>query len=303
MAYERYTEDPGDELARQLEQQQMRTQPMGTPSMLGSSAYRAGSVDPRDADPASGYGPGGVLNPAYRGGVSTGSGDFGAGARPDMTARNTGVAGGKSKGTPTQSGAAPGAGQTGGMAPVPGGAMARYGVADIADAKDLAWGSTGRLEGFNTNDWGKPDVRGNHTIKNTFGKIASRYDPTQPGAAKAVMADPDFQRFFPEAKLVEHPNGDLIDFGDGKPVDVLRAAVAGGAGEAWQWGADDGTGGGGGGGDMGGGGGLDMNRLIAGITGGDPLGGIQSELDELINGQDPQSQTLIQKILAGEVQI
>jgi hypothetical protein len=51
------------------------------------------------------------------------------------------------------------------------------------------------------------------------------------------MADPDFLKFFPEAKLIEHENADLVDFGDGNPVDLLRGAVAGGAGEAWQWGA------------------------------------------------------------------
>ncbi len=211
------------------------------------------------------------------------------GATP-LGGQNTGVTGGM---TPHQSdlGATPPP-----MAKMPGGAMARYGTADIEGAGDLKAGNYGG-EGFSYDSRAAAGERGGNTIKNSFGKIASRYDPTQAGAAKAVMADPDFQRLFPEATLVEHPNGDMIDFGDGKPVDVLRAARAGGAGEAWQWGVDDGSGGGGGGQ-----GGYDINSALSAIGGGDQMGGIQSEIDKLINGQDPEAQTLIQKILAGEVQ-
>lgn len=111
---------------------------------------------------------------------------------------------------------------------------------DIQGAGSLATGNfMGNLEGFNTGAWGTEE-RGSNTHKNTFGKIASRYDPRQPGATKSLMADPDFQAYFPDARIVEHPNGDLIDFGDGNPVDVLRGAQAGGAGEGWQWGVDAG---------------------------------------------------------------
>lgn len=205
-----------------------------------------------------------------------------------------GVAGGKDLGMPAPSAPPP----PPKLAPMAGGAMARYGTADIEGAGDLKAGNYGG-EGFSYNERASRGERGANTIKNSFGKIASRYDPTQAGASKAVMADPDFQKLFPEAKLVEHPNGDMIDFGDGNPVDVLRAARAGGAGEAWQWGVDDGSGGGG----AGGAGGLDMNSLMAGITGGgDPMAAITGNIDQLVNGQDPEMQTLIQKILAGEMQ-
>lgn len=175
-------------------------------------------------------------------------------------------------------------------APKTGGALARYGTGDIADAKGLKTGGYGG-EGFSYESRAAAGERGADTIKNSFGKIASRYDPTQAGASKAVMADPDFQRLFPEARLVEHPNGDMIDFGDGKPVDVLRAARAGGAGEAWQWGADDG---GGGAQQMGG---MDINSLVAGIgSGADPMAAIQAQIAAASNGQDEQ--TLIQQLLA-----
>lgn len=176
--------------------------------------------------------------------------------------------------------------------PASGGALARYGTGDIADAAGLSTGNYGG-EGFSYAQRSAAGERGADTIKNSFGKIASRYDPTQPGASKAVMADPDFQRLFPEARLVEHPNGDMIDFGDGKPVDVLRAARAGGAGEAWQWGVQDG-GGEGGTQPMGG---MDINSLIAGIGGGaDPMAAIQAQISAASNGQDEQ--TLIQQLLA-----
>ena len=231
-----------------------------------------------------------------QGGVSTQP----AGGATPLGGSNTGVAGGVDRGGPklTVEPPLPDAG----VDPRAGYARqaAKNNYTDIEGAGSLKTGGyMGGLEGFNTGAWGT-DERGANTHKNTFGKIASRYDPKQAGASKALMADPDFQAYFPDAKLVEHPNGDMIDFGDGRPVDVLRGATAGGQGEAWPWGVDDGSGGGGG---MGGGGELDMGSLMKNITGGgDAMGGIQAELDKLINGQDEESQSLIQKILAGQVQ-
>lgn len=173
------------------------------------------------------------------------------------------------------------------------GALAQYGTGNIEGAQGMSTGGyMGQLEGFNTGQWGT-DERGTNSIKNTFGKIASRYDVTQPGATKALMQDPDFQRFFPGAKLVEHPNGDLIDFGDGKPVDVIRAARAGGAGEAWQWGADAGAPAG-----AGGGGGSYQNLINnIGTGGGDPMADINAQINGIVNGADPQTQALIQQML------
>ena len=118
-------------------------------------------------------------------------------------------------------------------------AAAANGWTDIAGAETLTAGAhVGALEGFNTGGWGSGE-RGSNTHKNTFGKLASRYDPMDPQSTQKLMADPDFMAFFPDAKLIEHPNADMIDFGDGKPVDVKRASVNG-ASPAWQWGVDAG---------------------------------------------------------------
>lgn len=144
------------------------------------------------------------------------------------------------------------------------------GYTDIEGAGGLKTGGyMGALEGFNTGGWGSGE-RGSNTHKNTFGKIASRYDPKSKGSVRALMNDPDFQAYFPDAKLVQHQNEDLIDFGDGNPVDVLRGATAGGAGEAWQWGVDATQGGAGGEAvaGMGGGGTGDIMAQLEGILGG-----------------------------------
>ncbi len=140
--------------------------------------------------------------------------------------------------------------------------FASYGTADIAGEEQLGWGDPSRMTGFNTNAWGT-DERGSNTVKNSFGKIASRYDPRQSGAAQSVSGDSDFQRLFPEARLVQHAKGDLIDFdGDGPepPVDVLRNAVEGGSGDAWAFQA----GGDGGGAMPAQGGGMDPMAMLGG---------------------------------------
>lgn len=94
-----------------------------------------------------------------------------------------------------------------------------------------------QLEGFNTGDWGT-GARGSNTLKNSFGKIASDYDVTQPGALQAVLNDPRMKEMMPNATIVQHQNMDQLDpDGDGpmQPVDVIRAAEAGGAGQGWAW--------------------------------------------------------------------
>lgn len=207
--------------------------------------------------------------------------------------------------------AAPGAGAPGmPAAPTPSpsaapktggpGGLAQYGTGDIEAAKGLKMGDyASQLEGFSGVSRRAAGERGGNTIKNSAGDIFSRYDVTQPGAVDRVMADQDFRSLHPNAVKVDHPNGDLIDFdgpGPDRPVDVIRGAKPGGSGEAWQWGADDGTGGGGGGGGqpMGG---MDINSLIAGIGGGaDPMAAIQAQIAAASNGQDEQ--TLIQQLLA-----
>lgn len=174
---------------------------------------------------------------------------------------------------------------------VAGGAMGRYGTGNIPGAENIASGNVGTLEGFNTNAWGgnAPEGYEANSIKNTFGKIASRY-AAKPSSLQQILNDPDFKRFFPEAKIVQGGAGDKIDFGDGKPIDVLRAADpnADTAG-AWQWGVEDGGGASAGGGEG--------YNLTAGLGGQMDVNAI---INSLMGGQDSQTQSLIQKILRGE---
>lgn len=119
------------------------------------------------------------------------------------------------------------------------GAMAQYGTGNIAGVGGIQTGQfMHQLEGFNTQGWGTGE-RGTESIKNAVGRMMSQIDVTQPGARDRLMALPEFKQLFPMAKAVNHANADQIDFGDGNgPVDVIRAAVAGGSGAAWQWGAN-----------------------------------------------------------------
>jgi len=82
---------------------------------------------------------------------------------------------------------------------------------------------------------------------------------------------------------------------------VIRAAVAGGSGEGWQWGADDGMGGGGG---LEGGmaGGMGMPDLQSILSGSDPLTDIIKRIQDLQGGGTPdaEQQALIQMIRGGE---
>jgi len=185
---------------------------------------------------------------------------------------------------------------------VAGGAMARYGTGNIPGAENVGTGGhTGALTGFNTGGWGTQE-RGTNSIKNTFGKIASRYDPRQGNAVQQILNDPEFKQFFPEAKLIQHPKGDLIDFGDGNPVDVLRNAVEGGSGDAWQFLA--GGGGGAQGGDILAGGGMDLSALMGGggeqanlATESDVLAQILNELQAAQGGGAPDEQQMLQSLL------
>lgn len=111
-------------------------------------------------------------------------------------------------------------------------ASARYGTGNIPGAEGLAYGDTSRLKGFNTNEWGPGGTEGyeDSSIKNTFGKIATRY-PSSPDGLRQLMADPDFLQYFPEARILDHPTDPKIDFGDGNPIDVLAASGE----QGWQW--------------------------------------------------------------------
>lgn len=189
-------------------------------------------------------------------------------------------------------------GHPGASAPgrVAGGAMARYGTGDIAGAENLATGTKGKLSGFNTNAWGSGE-RGTNSIKNSFGKIASRYD-AKPSSLAAIFADPDFQRLFPEASIVEGGAGDKIDFGDGRPVDVLQSADPNAdSAIAWDWMTEDG-----GGDPMAAGGGFDAGGidLASILSGGDPMQDILARIQALQEGAIPaEEQAALASLLQG----
>lgn len=290
MAYERYSEDDPQDDPRLRPQPGIQTQPMGMGEPMDFGADRVPTKNVKQdfmADPQQAGMPVQDRKRAFGGLMS-----LGAGGNNPLGGSNTGVAGGKDRGAP---------------APMAGGAMARYGTGNIAGAENMSRGNyMGQLEGFNTGAWDNaPEGYEADSIKNTFGKIASRYDVTQPGAVRALMADPDFQRFFPEAQIIDHPNGDLIDFGDGKPVDVIRAAVAGGSGEGWQWGADDGMGdaGGMGGDGMAVGDPMGLPNLQSILAGSDPLTDIIKRIEDLQGGGTPdaEQQALIEMIRGGNI--
>lgn len=122
----------------------------------------------------------------------------------------------------------------------------------LDDRDRLRYSSTGALGGFNTGDYGG-DRKARNSVKNTFGRIASRY-ASAPNSLDAVMQDADFRAAFPNARKVGH---DKIDFGgvqsdfeSGTPVgivDILEASdPSNNTAKRWQWLTDDGGSGGGG---------------------------------------------------------
>lgn len=124
----------------------------------------------------------------------------------------------------------------------------------LDDRDRLRYSTTGALGGFNTGDYGG-DRKARNSVKNTFGRIASRY-ASAPNSLDAVMQDADFRAAFPNARKVGH---DKIDFGgvqsdfeSGTPVgivDVLEASdPSNNSAKRWQWLTDDGGAGTGGGG-------------------------------------------------------
>jgi hypothetical protein len=115
-----------------------------------------------------------------------------------------------------------------------GGALAYYGTGDIDGAEDLKGGSHAST-GVNLAGWESKE-RGSNSIKNTAMKIATRYPP-KPSSIDLWLNDPDTKRFFPNAKKVGF---DKVDFGDGKPVDILKMADPNtDTAEAWAWMPDD----------------------------------------------------------------
>jgi len=113
-----------------------------------------------------------------------------------------------------------------------------------------ARGTVGTMEGFNTGDYGG-DVKARTSVKNTFGRIASRY-AASPNSMAAMMADPDFKAAFPNARLVPGGAGDKIDFGGvlsdfegGTPVGIVDVGTSfdprTNTGRGWAWQPDGGV--------------------------------------------------------------
>lgn len=187
------------------------------------------------------------------------------------------------------------------------------GSADLAWRKTLAYGGgPGQLNGFNTTGQGYDDKAAN-SVKNTAGRILQRYPSTPEGLTQAVN-DPDFQRAFPNARLVPGGAGDKIDFGgvlsdfeSGVPVGVVDVGQSfdprNNTGAGWRWGHDDGgpseAGGGGGvaSSSSGGGIGMDLTSILAGT---DPMDDILKRIQDLQGGQTPDAERKeLQRLMRG----
>lgn len=108
--------------------------------------------------------------------------------------------------------------------------------AEIANQRRDQWsgsqstqgGNFGNVEGFDANNWNDPNMQ---TAKYQAGRIFSNYDPNNRDVLQAILSDAQFRAQFPNAKGV---GPDKIDFGDGRPVDVIRGHGAPGAKFSWQ---------------------------------------------------------------------
>ena len=130
----------------------------------------------------------------------------------------------------------------------PGGQMSQtqpVSVSGVGERDKLAWGNTGQMRGFEVgSDYGG-DTKARNSVKNTFGRIASRYGHA-PGSIQQVMQDADFKKHFPNARYVPGTAGDKFDFGgvlsdfeSGVPVGVIdvleHADPTTNTSRGWQW--------------------------------------------------------------------
>lgn len=106
------------------------------------------------------------------------------------------------------------------------------------------YSNVGNMLGFNTAlDYDNESAK--NSMKNIFGQIASRYKAA-PSMLDAVLNDPDFKAFFPNARKAQSSAGDQIDFGgqidphSGAAVGIVDVGGAfdpsndSGAGWTWQ---------------------------------------------------------------------
>lgn len=111
----------------------------------------------------------------------------------------------------------------------------------------LGWSQTGAMEGFRVGYGYEGDEKARNSVKNTFGRIASRYE-AKPSSIDAIINDPDFKKFFPNAKKVGFDKidfgGVMSDFETGTPVGVVDVGAGfdpeSDTGRGWWWGYEDG---------------------------------------------------------------
>jgi hypothetical protein len=161
------------------------------------------------------------------------------------------------------------------------------------------YAGVGNMLGFNT-AMDYPDDKAANSVKNTFGRIASRYGNNSQGIEQ-LLQDADFQRYFPGAQYDGKDRinfgGILSDFESGTPVyDVdISKAWDNGQGEGWTWQdlVNDG------GGQMGGGS-MGPAQGLSGAPGGqDILTALMGEQGMNDNGLLQQIQAELQKMLSG----
>lgn len=115
---------------------------------------------------------------------------------------------------------------------------------ETPSAGNTMTGDFGRMHGYDANNWNN----GMDSVKYKAGRVMSKYDP-KPSSLPQVLADPEFQAAFPNAKQV---GKDSIDFGgalsdgdSGSPVGVIDVGEAfddtNDTGNAWWWGWDTGN--------------------------------------------------------------
>lgn len=125
----------------------------------------------------------------------------------------------------------------------PGGVPQSFQPREVRDQLKYGRGP-GAIEGFNTSDYGG-DIKARNSVKNTFGRIASKYE-ANPMGLDALLQDEEFKQFFPGAFKEESSAGDRINFGgilsdfeSGVPVysvDVGRLFdPKNNTGQAWVW--------------------------------------------------------------------
>lgn len=88
----------------------------------------------------------------------------------------------------------------------------------------------GSMTGYDWANWNDPQMQ---TLKYQAGRIGSRYSPADPNALNLLMADGDFRRMFPNARVVDAGSA-TIDFGNGQVIDMIENFGAPNARWAWQ---------------------------------------------------------------------